>query len=110
MRVLKKGFDPSGGEVTLAADVAEDLWHVHNLLLPTDALTATTWRKINKESATTGAVESARGKLNMTLRGTRVEFDPEAAELRVSGTTLSEHAGVRLGSAHTFLLELHRPT
>ena len=60
-------------------------------------------------SAATGAVESARVKLNMTLRVTRVEFDPEAAELRVSGTTLSEHAGVRLGSAHTFLLELHRP-
>lgn len=109
MRVLKKVFDPSGGEVTLAADVAEDLWHVHNLLRPTDALTATTWRKINKESPATGAVESARVKLNMTLRVTRVEFDPEAAELRVSGTTLSEHAGVRLGSAHTFLLELHRP-
>ena len=113
MRLLKSSGDAFAGkevgygEVVLLPEEIEDLWQVYNLLIVGDAVAATTFRKITKES-TSGAVDSQKVKLTLRVRVRSIEFDPEGGELRIGGVTITEHESVRLGSHHTLELELHR--
>ncbi|KAL1529850.1 hypothetical protein AB1Y20_000781 [Prymnesium parvum] len=113
MRLVRSGGDAFArgaegfGEVTLLPEEIEDLWHVFNLLAVGDAVAATTFRKVTKES-TTGAVDSQRVKLLLCVRVSKIDFDPEGGALRVGGAVLTEHESVRLGSHHTLELEVHR--
>ena len=68
-------------------------------------VSGTTYRKIQKES-NTGSVDSQRVKLLVQIEVKTVDFDPQGAELRLSGLTMSEHEGIRLGSHHTLTLEV----
>lgn len=95
------------GEISLLPEEIEDLWQAYNLLALHDSVSATTFRKLTKESST-GSVDSQRVKINLTIRVATIDFDPEGGELRLGGTTLSEHESVRLGSHHTLALELGR--
>lgn len=55
--------------------IGEDLWHAYNLIREGDAVTATTFRKVQKD---TGAgSESERVKLKITVRVEAVDFDPD---------------------------------
>lgn len=95
------------GEVVLLPEEIEDLWQIFNMLLIGDAVQATTFRKVTKESSS-GSVDSQRVKLTLRVRVISIDFDPEGEQLRLGGVTISEHESVRLGSHHTLEIELHR--
>lgn len=107
------GKSDSGGEAKLLAEHEEDLWHAYNLIVVGDAVSASTLRKVQRET-TTGSTTSERVKLTLRVRVKAVDFDPEAGELRLSGIVLGDARtnetpeGVRLGSAHTLQLETGR--
>src|SRR5947199_356008 len=63
MRVLHR--DPRTGEIKLRVENADDLWHLHNLVLPGDQVRASTYRR---EEVKTDKVRPERGeKVRVTL-------------------------------------------
>ena len=108
MRLLKSVGAPAAGEagygeVSLLPEEIEDLWQVYNMLTVGDAVAATTFRKVTKESST-GSVDSQRVKITLRVRVSSIDFDPDGGELRLGGVTISEAEGVLLGSHHTLEL------
>ena len=59
--------------------VGEDMWHAYNLIREGDAVTATTFRKVQKDSGGTSAVASERIKIKLTIKVEEVDFDAEGA-------------------------------
>lgn len=53
----------------------EDLWHAFNLIRVGDRVTATTFRKIQRESGV--GAESEKVKLTLTIAVEDVDFDPQ---------------------------------
>lgn len=53
----------------------EDMWHVYNLIREGDRVTATTFRKINKDSGV--GADSERVKIKLTVEVEGVDFDAE---------------------------------
>ena len=54
------------------------MWHAYNLVRGGDVVTATTFRKVTRESAGgAGGGESERVKLKLAIGVEGVEFDPE---------------------------------
>jgi len=104
MRLLHKSFVTNGeGDVKLAPEEAEDMWHVYNLIREGDQVTATTFRKVSKDAA--AGSESERIKLKLTVKVEAIEFDPEGSSIRLKGRNLTESEHVKLGAYHTLELE-----
>ena len=59
----------------LLSSAAEDMWHVFNLIREGDHVTATTFRKVSKETGT--GAESERIKIKLTIEVEAIEFDAE---------------------------------
>ncbi len=57
----------------------------------------------------TGATQSERVHIDLTVKVKSLFFDPAASSLRVSGTICSENEYAPLGSHHTLDLEVDRP-
>ena len=83
------------------------MWHAYNLIRPNDLLTAPAVRRVTTESSV-GANSSERVHVQLTLRVTALDFDPQAGQLHVVGRVAVENAVVKLGAHHTLDLELHR--
>jgi stalled ribosome rescue protein Dom34 len=60
----------------------EDLWHSYNLIREGDILTATTFRKVTRETG--NSVETERIKVKLSLEIESVDFDPEGGFLHAS--------------------------
>mmetsp|Transcript_8174 Transcript_8174/g.24294 ORF Transcript_8174/g.24294 Transcript_8174/m.24294 type:complete len:396 (-) Transcript_8174:410-1597(-) len=106
----QNGKSPQKGEegtVKLIPEEGEDMWHVYNLVRAGDHVTATTFRKVQRDLG--AGTESERVKLKLTIAVESVDFDPEGAEIRLGGRNLTETDEVKLGSHHTLQLEAHRP-
>lgn len=82
-------------------------WHAYNLIRPSDLLRASAIRKVITESGS-GARSNERVHMNLTIRVTKLDFDPQAGQLHVSGQVAEENKWVKLGSFHTLDLELQR--
>lgn len=95
------------GEVKLECSDTEDMWHVYNLLMVGDTIRATTFRKVQKESAT-GTSVSTQKKMTLTLRVTKISYDNADAAMRVTGQNMSENEFVKIGAYHTLEIEPHR--
>lgn len=93
--------------ILIQPDTSEDLWHSYNLIRIGDLVRCTTVRKVVQETST-GSTSSNRKRFMLTIAVEKVDFDPQALELRVSGTVQSEHDQIRRGSYHTATLELHQ--
>ncbi|KAI9892552.1 MAG: Translation factor pelota [Vezdaea aestivalis] len=108
MRKLRQDVaSDCSGTIKLYPEEPEDLWHVYNLLRPTDVLTAPAQRKI-AEVSSTGTVTSSRVQTTLSIRVLSLDFDPAASELHVKGRVAAENAYVPLGAHHTLDLALHR--
>ncbi|KAK4991019.1 Translation factor pelota [Elasticomyces elasticus] len=109
MRLIKQNIEKKdgSGSATLLPEEPEDMWHAYNLIRPTDLLRASALRRITTESAT-GSTSSQRVQTTLTLRVTKLDFDPQASQLHVSGTVAEENKYVKLGGFHTLDLELQR--
>lgn len=107
MKLLYKNFEKGGaGSIKLVPEEAEDMWHCYNLVLEGDRVTATTFRKVQRDAGT--GADSERVKVKITLAVEGVEFDPEGASLRVKGKNLTECEHIKLGAYHTLELEPQR--
>jgi len=60
-----------------------------------------------KESAT-GSTVSQKRRLSLTIEVTKVEFDTDSLEVRISGPNREESEHVRMGAHHTITLEVGR--
>jgi len=110
MKLLQKliSAKDGSGSIHLRPVQPEDLWHTYNLLQPpTDTVRCTTLRKVVSTS-TTGSTTSSKIRTNLTIQVSKVDFDPEAMTVRISGPTVEESKFVRLGAYHTLTLELAR--
>lgn len=109
MRLIKQNIEikDGTGTATLLPEEPEDMWHAYNLIRPNDLLRASAIRRVTTESAT-GSSTSQRVHTTLTLRVTSLDFDPQAAQLHVSGRVAEENKHVKLGAHHTLDLELQR--
>jgi protein pelota len=82
-------------------------WHSYNLIRPGDRLRASAIRKVTTESRT-GSTASQRVRTTLTIVVDKIDFDPAAGQLHISGRVCEENAYVALGQHHTLDLELHR--
>jgi len=109
MKVPFKSIDPKTGEgeVALIAEETEDLWHAYNLICVGDAIEATTWRRVQRESDTGSKEISERKKVFLKILIDKVEFSPEDGQLRLGGINIGESKWVKSGAHHTIVLELN---
>ena len=56
---------------------AEDLWHAYNLIREGDVVTATTFRKVQRDLG--AGSESEKVKLRLSVEVETVDFDPDGA-------------------------------
>ena len=109
MKIVKKNISAKdgGGSVMLRPETPEDLWHSYNLLKTEDLVRCTTVRKVVKESST-GSTTSSKKRMMLTIRLKKIDFDPDALQVRLSGVVENQNELVRLGAHHTLTLELHQ--
>ena len=109
MKIVKKNISAKdgSGSVMLRPETPEDLWHSYNLLKTEDLVRCTTVRKVIKESST-GSTTSSKKRLMLTIKLRKIDFDPDALQVRLSGVVENQNELVRLGAAHTLTLELHQ--
>src|SRR5438093_13535988 len=82
MRVLHR--DPKTGDIKVRMENADDLWHLHNLVLPGDLVRASTYRR---EEVKTDKVRPERGekvRVTLTIREDCVEVQPFYDRLRLT--------------------------
>lgn len=84
----------------------EDMWHAYNLIRVGDHITATTFRKVQRDSGV--GAESEKVKLTLKIAVEDVDFDPQGGSIRLKGRNLVENEHVKLGAYHTLELEQHR--
>ncbi|KAG1689325.1 Protein pelota [Nymphon striatum] len=108
MKLVYKNLEKDGtGRIALVPEEAEDMWHAYNLVAIKDYLTASTFRKVQSESAT-GSVVSTKIRTTLTVAVETIFFDTQACVLSVKGRNVVENQHVKLGAYHTLDLELNR--
>jgi hypothetical protein len=105
----------------LPLHAAEDMWHAYNLVREGDKVTASTFRKVAKDTGT--GADSEKIKLTLTVEVEGIEFDPEGefsgcpggwqqqqgkglAPLSRGGCECCQHTCMHLGSKACGSLEL----
>jgi protein pelota len=107
MKLLRRAIDRDGhGDITMIPEEAEDMWHVYNFVVVGDNLTATTVRRVQKETDTSSM--SDRKRIRITIQVESVSFNPGAESMRISGRNSRENQYMKLGAYHTIDLELNK--
>ncbi|GAX81344.1 hypothetical protein CEUSTIGMA_g8775.t1 [Chlamydomonas eustigma] len=107
MKQLSKSYVKGDeGSTKLIPEESEDMWHAFNLIREGDQVTATTFRKISKDTGV--GADSERIKLKLTVIVEVVEFDAEGGTIRLRGKNITETEHVKLGAYHTLELEQQR--
>ena len=109
MKIRKQEISAKDGEgsVVLIAEEPEDMWHLYNLVMKGDELTASTYRKVVSTSST-GSTRSQKKKITLTLKVETTHFDPIESLIRVKGVNINENRFVKIGAYHTIELEVGR--
>ncbi|KAA0203574.1 hypothetical protein HAZT_HAZT007339 [Hyalella azteca] len=81
IKILNYSLDCTSHFV-LMADEGEDMWHVYNIISPGDELKATTFRKVQQETATGSTNNARRVKTTIRLQVETTDFDASACKLR----------------------------
>ena len=76
------------------ADEGEDMWHVYNLITPGDELKATTFRKVQQETATGSTTNARRVKMTIRLQVEATDFDASACLLRCVNGSMKNLADI----------------
>ena len=100
MRVLKK--DLREGEIKLRVESMDDVWHLHNLVLPGDLVRAVTFRREEPKADKLRPERMEKRRLYLGIRVQDVEFHPFSDRLRISGVI--EEGEMDLGQHHTLNL------
>src|SRR5207245_10780364 len=83
MRVLHR--DPKTGEIKVRVENADDLWHLHNLLLPGDLVRASTTRREEVKSDKVRPERGEKVRVTLTIRVEGVEIQAFSDRLRIPG-------------------------
>merc|ERR1740123_908310 len=105
--IYKKIIKDGSGDIKVNCEIAEDFWHIYNLLRVGDHLTATTIRNVNQISST-GQSNTKRIKMRITILIDAIEYDTSTSSMRVKGTNIVENKHIALGQSHTVDLCLNR--
>jgi protein pelota len=97
MRVLHR--DPKTGEIKLRVENPDDLWHVHNLLLPGDLVRASTTRREEVKSDKVRPERGEKVRVTLTIRVEGIEFQAFSDRLRITGVIVEGPQD--LGRHHT---------
>mmetsp|Transcript_26820 Transcript_26820/g.88008 ORF Transcript_26820/g.88008 Transcript_26820/m.88008 type:complete len:381 (+) Transcript_26820:370-1512(+) len=109
MKLVKRAFDKGGaGYLKVIPTEPEDMWILYNIVRQGDRATATTVRKVQRETGGGERSESERVKLTICVEVEAIEYDAEGASLRLRGRNLTESDHIKLGAYHTLEVELHR--
>eukprot|EP00898_Chlorokybus_atmophyticus_P003546 jgi/Chlat1/4192/Chrsp27S08878 len=109
MKLVHRNIGKDGaGSIKMIPEQDEDLWHAYNLISEGDRVLATTFRKVQKETAGGGAGDSERVRLKLCITVESVEYDAAGAVLRLHGKNVSESEHVKFGAYHTIELDLQR--
>src|SRR5207247_8981980 len=97
MRVLHR--DPKTGEIKMRVENPDDLWHLHNLLLPGDLVRASTTRREEVKSDKVRPERGEKVRVTLTIRVEGVEVEAFSDRLRITGGIVG--APQDLGRQHT---------
>jgi protein pelota len=97
MRVLHR--DPKTGEIKLRVENPDDLWHLHNLVLPGDHVRASTYRREDVKSDKVRPERGEKVRVTLTIRVDGVEFQAFSDRIRISGVIVEGPQD--LGRHHT---------
>jgi protein pelota len=101
MKILD--LDVKKGNVKVAVENVDDLWHLYNLLVKGDAVRARTSRAIKGASEGSRPSEGRRVAMTLKLRVEEIAFDKNLSRLRLRGIVLGapeRYDGIK-GSYHT---------
>lgn len=93
--------------VMITPESGEDMYALAALVDEGDVVTASTLRKVQRETG--GATASSRLLMRLGVEVASTHLDADAGVLRVAGVVTTEVEHVKLGSHHTLELEPHRP-
>jgi protein pelota len=93
--------------VMITPESGEDMYALAALVDEGDVVTASTLRKVQRETG--GATASSRLLMRLGVEVSSTHLDADAGVLRVAGVVTTEVEHVKLGSHHTLELEPHRP-
>ncbi|MHA2406767.1 MAG: mRNA surveillance protein pelota [Candidatus Ranarchaeia archaeon] len=100
MRILRK--DLAHGQIKVAIDSTEDLWHLYNVIFVGDLVYARSFRRIKLED-TNRPDKGERRKISLGIKVDDINFHEFSDALRVKGTIIeSSDENCPLGSYHTF--------
>jgi len=100
MRVLHR--DPKTGEIKLRVENPDDLWHLHNLVLPGDAVRASTYRREESKADKIRPERMEKVRVTLTIRVDKLEFQVFTDRLRIAGVIVEGPQDV--GQHHTLLI------
>ncbi len=103
MRILRK--DMRAGTVKVATQSLDDLWYLSQVLAPQDVVRSKTQRRI-KDSPDRRSKGGQRKTIMLSVTVEKVQFDPQAKALRISG--LISHGPedlVSIGAHHTISVD-----
>ncbi len=98
MKILRK--DLKHGMVAVLVQGTDDLWHLASIIEPLDTVSAETQRKVKVSESS-----SVKKSYYVTILVERVTYDQQAKQLRILGTTTSEHEDFPKGSYQTIEAE-----
>jgi len=101
MKVLHQ--DRFKGEIKLQVEVADDLWHLYNILTPGDLVYASTYRREEAKSDKLRAERGEKRRMTLGIRLEKVEFGEFDDRLRLLGVI--EEGPQDIGAHHTLLVE-----
>jgi protein pelota len=97
MRVLHR--DAKTGEIKLRIENPDDLWHLHNLVVPGDLVRASTYRREEAKADKIRPERMEKVRVTLTVRVEKVEFQAFSDRLRLTGVIVGGPQD--LGQHHT---------
>ena len=97
MRVVYK--DMKQGEIKLIPENDDDLWHLYNIIKPSDLIKAVTFRSTEQKADLIRSKKAEKKKMKLGIRVEDVKFHEFSDRLRIHGVI--EEGPQDLGSYHT---------
>ena len=93
----------AAASITCFVEEADDVWTLYSLIEKGDEVSCNTTRKVKGDNP---RAASEKRHMTLTVAADAVDYDGAGDELRVAGTTRTEHELVKLGSHHTLQIGL----
>ncbi|XP_026193071.1 protein pelota homolog [Cyclospora cayetanensis] len=100
MRVLKRVRLRDGLSLRVLLEEADDVWFLYNFVAQGDKVSASTIRKVQKETASGGVASEAK-RVTLSIKVSSCEFEGTSARLRISGHICEETPYAKMSAHHT---------